>query len=235
VCGKLRAATILLPQVQSAAAYRRREARRCFGLHASPHALQPQARLPRSGALPAAQASLTALPDELLRGILQCAWADRPPHDAAEEVRAAVGLASVCRRTRELLRKTPLPLALDFSARPLGAAQRRWLFKHNKPGFLVKPPDPICVVAALFDSDDALWEQPLGDLDSFLARHSGTLLRLSGVPLELVACVTPEEPPALDLSGLRLIKLGVDCSELVGDTGPPLGYRVRGRLGRYIG
>ncbi len=40
---------------------------------------------------------------------------------AAEEVRAAVGLASVCRRTRELLRKTPLPLALDFSARPLGA------------------------------------------------------------------------------------------------------------------
>jgi len=82
VCGKLRAATILLPQVQSAAAYRRREARRCFGLHASPHALQPQARLPRSGALPAAQASLTALPDELLRGILQCAWADRPPHDA---------------------------------------------------------------------------------------------------------------------------------------------------------
>ncbi len=59
---------------------------------------------------------------------------------------------------------------------------------------------------------DALWEEPL--LGEFLARHGGTLLQLSGVPLALVARVSQEEQPALDLSGLRLTKLGIDCCDV---------------------
>jgi len=167
--------------------------------------LQSRAWLPCSGALPAAQASLIALPDELLRGILQRAWADRPPRVAAEEVRCAADLASVCRRVRALLRAQPLPLALDFSAAPLSAKQRRWLLDPAQAGR---------VEAAKFfgyfeTKRDDLWEQPL--LGEFLARHGGTLLRLSGVPHQLVACVSQNERPVLDLSGLRLTALGIDC------------------------
>ena len=88
----------------------------------------------RSGALPAAQAPFIALPDELLRGILLRAWADRPARPAAEEVRAAAGLASVCRRVRALLRAQPLPLALDFSAARLSAAQEGWLLAPAQAG-----------------------------------------------------------------------------------------------------
>ncbi len=88
------------------------------------------------GAPLAAQASLTALPGELLVGILRRAWADRPLHFAAEEVRAAAGLASVCRRMRALLRVPPLPLALDFSAKPVSDAQRRWLLDPAQAGRL---------------------------------------------------------------------------------------------------
>ncbi len=51
----------------------------------------------------AAQAPFLALPDELLVRILRRAWADRRPQSAADEVRAAAGLASVCRRVRALL------------------------------------------------------------------------------------------------------------------------------------
>ncbi len=56
---------------------------------------------------------------------------------------------------------------------------------------------------------DALWQQLL--FNGFLALHGGTLLRLSGVPLHMVACASHEEQPALDLSGLRLTKLGINC------------------------
>ena len=45
-------------------------------------------------ALLATQVHFLMLPDELLCTILQRAWADRPVHDAAEEVRCAAGLAS---------------------------------------------------------------------------------------------------------------------------------------------
>ena len=158
--------------------------------------------MPRSRALPVAQVSLITLPDELLGGILQRAWADRPPCDAREEVRTAAGLASVCRRWRALLRAPPLPLALVFSAVPLSAAQRRWLLDPAQAGR---------VEAASFHVADALWERSL--VDRFLALHGATLLRLSGVPLQLVACASQEEWPALDLSGLRLTRLGVDCGD----------------------
>ncbi len=152
------------------------------------------------------------LPDELLGRILRRACADRPPRPAAEEVRCAADLASVCRRVRELLRAQPLPLALDFSAARMSAAQRSWLLEPAQSGR---------VEAAKFfvnfeeeDFEDALWErQPV--LDEFLARHGGMLLHLSGVPLRLVARVSQKERPALDLSGLRLIKLGIDCSDIV--------------------
>jgi hypothetical protein len=50
-------------------------------------------------------------------------------------------------------------------------------------------------------------------LSKVLALHGRTLLRLSGVPLRLAARVSRKKRPALDLSGLRLTKLGVDCSE----------------------
>jgi hypothetical protein len=158
-------------------------------------------------ALPAAQVPFMTLPDELLGSILRRAWADRPPCPAAEEVRRAVGLASVCRRVRELLRAQPLPLALDFSAARLNGAQRRWLLEPAQAGrvegakFRVNVDEEPC--------EDALWERPL--LDGFLARHGGTLLQLSGVPLQLVASVSQKKQPALDLSGLRLTKLGIKC------------------------
>jgi hypothetical protein len=141
------------------------------------------------------------LPDDLLGRILARAWADRPPRCASEELRAAAGLACMCRRTRALLRGRPLPLALNFSARRLRAAQRRWLLDRAQAGR---------IEAASFDCGDRdLWEQPA--LDSFLALHGGALLRLSGVPLRLVASVDEGQRPALDLSGLRLTRLGIDC------------------------
>ena len=49
----------------------------------------------RLSALLATQVHFLMLPDELLCTILQRAWADRPVHDAAEEVRCAAGLALV--------------------------------------------------------------------------------------------------------------------------------------------
>jgi hypothetical protein len=158
-------------------------------------------RLPRLGALLAAQASLIALPDELLRSILRRAWAERPPHGAAGEVCRAANLALVCRRVRELLRAQPLPLALDFSAARLHAAQRRWLLEPAQAGR---------VEAASFHTEDALWEQPL--FGNFLALHGGTLLHLSGMPLQLVARASQAEGPALDMSSLRLTKLGMNCN-----------------------
>jgi len=168
----------------------------------------------RSGALLAAQARLTALPDELLRGILRRAWADRPCRPAAKEVRCAAGLASVCRRVRDLLHSQPLPLALDFSAAPLSAVQRRWLLAPAQAGR---------VEAASFDfySHDPHGNSEYYDQEStanlpfligLLALHGGTLLRLSGVPLRLVGRASQEERPALDLSGLRLTKLGLACN-----------------------
>ena len=157
-------------------------------------------RWPRSGSLLAAQVSLITLPDELLGSILRRAWADRPLRPAADEVCRAAGLACVCRRVRALLRERPLPLALDFSAARTSEAQRRWLLKPAQAGR---------VEAASFDSKDVLWEQPV--LDDFLARHGGTLLRLSGVPLHLVARASQAARSDLDLSGLRLSKLGTDC------------------------
>jgi len=159
--------------------------------------------LPRLGALLDAQASFIALPDELLGRMLRRAWTDRPPRHAAEEVRSAAGLASVCRRVRKLLHAQPLPLALDFSAARLSASQRCWLLDRAQAGR---------VEAATLHSKDALWERLV--LDGFLARHGGTLLRLSGVPLQLVASVNEEERPGLDLSGLRLTRLGIDCGDI---------------------
>ena len=58
----------------------------------------------------------------MLRRILRRAWTDRPLRPATAEVRAAAGLARVCRRWRALLRESPLPLALDFSAARLSDA-----------------------------------------------------------------------------------------------------------------
>ncbi len=171
------------------------------GLPASQRTVLP--RVPRSRSLLAAQAIILALPDDLLGRILRRAWADRPPRAAAEEVRRAVDLASVCRRWRELLRTQPLPLALDFSTAPLCKAQRRWLLDPTQAGR---------VEAASFHIEDALWEQPL--FEDLLARHGGRLLRLSGVPLRFVATAGPDERPALDLSGLRLTKLGIDCGDI---------------------
>ena len=96
----------------------------------------------------------------------------------------------------------PLPLALDFSAARLSAAQRRWLLDPAQAGR---------VEAASFHPMDALWWQVL--LNDFLSRHGRTLLHLSGVPLRLVTCASLEERPALDLSGLRLTRLGVDSCD----------------------
>jgi len=170
----------------------------------------PELRSLAPRALPAAQALLLALPDEVLGAILRRAWADRPPRPAAEEVRAAAGLASVCRRVRALLRAPPLPLALDFSAAHLDDEQRRWLLEPAQAGRVEAA--KFCVLWDLPEeaAKDALWEQPL--LNNFLAQHGGTLLQLSGVPLQLVACARDTARPALDLSGLRLTRLGIDCS-----------------------
>ncbi len=186
--------------VQGAAVFCRRDPGHCCGVHASPHTPLPQACLLRPSALPAAQALILALPDELLGTILRRAWADRPPRAAADEVRCAVCLATVCRRWRELLRTPPLPLALDFSAARLSGAQRRWLLAPAQAGR---------VRAVSFDAKDALWKQR--GLKNILALHGSTLLQLSGVPLALVASVSQEEQPNLDLSGLRLSKLGISC------------------------
>jgi hypothetical protein len=177
------------------------------------HCLAPQPELhslaPR--ALPAAQAPFMTLPDELLGSILRRVWADRPPRPAAEEVRAAAGLACVCRHVRELLRAQPLPLALDFSAARLSDAQRRWLLEAAQAGRVEAA--KFCVSTDEEPCKDALWERPL--LDRFLARHGGTLLQLSGVPLQLVACASSHMArPALDLYGLRLTKLGIDCYDI---------------------
>ena len=118
-------------------------------------------------------------------------------------MRGAADLASVCRRWRELLRAPPLPLALDFSARPLSGAQRRWLLEPAQAGR---------VEAARLHSEDAMWEQPL--FEDFEFRHGCALRRLSGVPLRLVASKYQDSDPVLDLSGLRLTKLGIDCYDI---------------------
>ncbi len=180
--------------------------------------IPPPERLCLDQALSTTQVSLITLPDELLGRILRRAWADKPPRPAAEEVRAAASLACVCRRVRAVLRAWPLPLALDFSAARLSAAQRTWL---------LDPAQALCVEAARFlveegseffsdieeGSEEDPWEQPV--LENFLALHSGTLLHLSGIPLRLVASVRQGERPALDLSGLRLLTgLGIYCGEL---------------------
>ncbi len=123
------------------------------GCRASP---LPRACVPRSGALLAAQASLIALPNELLGGILRRAWAVRPPRPAAEEVRAAAGLALVCRRVRALLRARPLPLALDLSAARLSAAQRRWLLDRAQAG-RVEPSALTCMVSITCRSSARSW------------------------------------------------------------------------------
>jgi len=171
----------------------------------------PELRSLAPCALPAAQVPFMTLPDELLVAILRCVWADRPPRPAAEEVRAAAGLASVCRRARELLRRRPLPLALDFSAARLTGAQRRWVLEPAQAGRVEAA--KFCVSTDEEPCKDALWERPL--LDGFLARHGGTLLQLSGVPQQLVACASGHMArPALELSGLRLTKLGTDCSDV---------------------
>ena len=148
---------------------------------------------------------MIALPNELLGGILRRAWADRPRRPAAEELCAAAGLASVCRRMRALLRERPLPLALDFSAAPLSTAQRRWLLDPAQAG---RVEAAHFHVASEADAG-ALWEQPV--LASLLALHGRTLQHMSGVPLHLVARTIEEERPALDLSALRLTTLGLDC------------------------
>ena len=185
---------------------------------------------PRSGARLAAQVPFFTLPDELLGGMLRRAWTDRPARPAAEEVRCAAGLALVCSCVRELLRAHPLPLALDFSAARLTTGQRSWLLEPAQAGRME---------AASFHPEDGLWEQPL--LNSFMALHGGTLLHLSGVPLRLVACKGEEErglwrrsggcglpePGALDLSGLRLTKLGVDCRDFKGLIGMDFGWWTR--------
>ena len=152
------------------------------------------------------QALLIALPNELLGSILRRAWADRPARPAAEEARVAAGLASLCRRVRKLLRERPLPLALDFSA-SLSGVQRRWLLVPAQAGRVVAA--KLFVEVKDRKDGDALWEPPL--LQNCLALHGHTLRHLSGVPLQLVAWVSEQERPALDLSGLRLTKLGVDC------------------------
>jgi len=166
---------------------------------------QPEVHSLASRALLAAQVPFVILPDELLGGILRRAWADRPSRPAAEEVRAAAGLASVCRRVRELLRAAPLPLALDFSAARLSVAQESWLLGPAQAGRVEAAKFQVVREA----SEDALWERTR--LDVFLARHGGTLLQLSGVPLHLVACASHMARTALDLSGLRLTKLGIKC------------------------
>jgi hypothetical protein len=176
----------------------------------------PELRSLAPCALPAAQALFLALPDELLGSILRRAWADRPPRPAGEEVRAAAGLALVCRRVRALLRERPLPLALDFSAARLGDEQRRWLLEPAQAGRV-----EAAMFCVLWEpprvAKDALWERPL--LDNFLALHGATLLQLSGVPLQLVACASHMARPALDLSGLRLAKLGIECCGVENLTG----------------
>ncbi len=172
-------------------------------VYSPPHTPLPPARLPRSCALLAAQASLTSLPEDLIVSILRRAWADRPPRPAAEEVRAAAGLSCVCGRMRALLREAPLALALDFSAECLSDAQRSWLLDPMQAGR---------VEAASFHTKDALWKQPL--LGQYLALHGRTLLRLLGMPLRLLATFREEKGPALDLSGLHLTKLGIDCCDI---------------------
>ncbi len=170
-----------------------------------PNTPLPRTLLSCSGAQPFAQVSDITLPDELVCGILRRAWADRSSRPIAEEVSAAADLTRVCRRVRELLRAAPLPLALDFSA---------WRLSRSQCNRLLEPAHAGRVEAAKFfvgvgGSEDAVWVQPV--LDQFLARHGGTLLHLSGVPLQLVARASQEARPVLDLSGMRLTKLGVDC------------------------
>jgi len=123
-------------------------------------------------------------------------------------VRHAASLFGVCRRVRDVLRAEPLPLALDFSAAPLSEDQRAWLAAPVRVGRIES--------AAFFTprseasgEEERLWR---GGHEAFLARHGRALLRLSGVPLRLVATFDPSAPPALDLSGLRLTALGLDCT-----------------------
>ena len=177
-----------------------------LGLHCSTTHATARARIPRSRALLAAQVFFLALPIELLDLILRRAWAEREKFRlcAAAKVRCAAGLALVCRRG--LLRAQPLPLDLHFArGKQLSAAQRRWLLDPGQAG---------CVEAVDFHFrfPGPAGSQPVGQLSflkEFILKHGRTLLRLSGMPVELVASVSQAERPALDLSGLRLTKLGI--------------------------
>ncbi len=178
--------------------------RRAPGVSAAP---APAGVLTRAPPLRQAE-RLAALPADLLPRVVAHIWACRPARPAAEQVRHAVSLFGVCRRVRDALRADPLSLALDFSAAPLSECQRAWLAAPVRVGRIES--------AAFFrpwriasDEEERLWR---GGHEAFLAQHGRSLLRLTGVPLRLVATLDPSAPPALDLSGLRLTTLGVDCA-----------------------
>jgi len=115
-------------------------------------------------------------------------------------VRAAAVLSCVCRRVRALLREWPLPLALDFSAEPSSDAQRGWLLDAAQAGR---------VAAASFHRRDALWEQPIARrLAGPARRHAAAAIRRAAQTSGLLG---QDEQPALDLSGLRLTRLSINC------------------------
>jgi len=148
----------------------------------------------------AAQAGFDSLSDDLIRGIVGRAWAQRPAQPAMAEVRSAVDLLSLCRRVHNVLLAQPLPLALDFSGAPLSKAQRKWLAADIPGGY---------VEAATFNHKDSpLWSSK--DLRRFLARYGGSLQKLAGVPLRLVSSRDSSQAPPLDLTSLsRLTSLGI--------------------------
>ncbi len=155
-----------------------------------------RAWLPCSGAPLPAQGLFLALPDKLLGRILRRAWVDRPARPAAEEARHAAGLACLCRRVRTLMREPPLPLALDFGTARLSAAQRRWVIDHAQAGRVE------AVSCALYEGDEAdteVYQESFIDLPLlnaiFSRRPSRMLLRLSGMPMRMMACADPELGP----------------------------------------
>jgi hypothetical protein len=153
-------------------------------------------------ALPGLQQApcLAALSDDLLRGIFGLVWAGRPARPAAGEVQYAASLFNVCRCVRKALQAQPLPLTLDFSAARLNERQRAWLAAPVRVG---------CVQAvSVSDNEEHLW---CGCYKGVLAHHGHSLLRLTGVPLRLLATLDQSVPPALDLSGLALTQLRVVC------------------------
>lgn len=165
---------------------------------------------PDTYAVPALRqaACLATLSADLLRGVFALVWACRPAWPAAQEVRHAVSLFSVCRCVREVLKARPLPLVLDFTASLLSQKQRAWLAA------------PVCVGyiegVSFHSGEKGLWRrrQAYGRTfySKFLDQHGRSLLRLSGVPLRLLSSLSPWMQPALDLSGLGLTHLGVLCT-----------------------